>query len=460
MKYDVIVLGAGPAGLFAAKELSLKSIDILVIDRGKDIEQRKCPMLIDGKCINCNPCDIMSGLGGSGAYSDGTLNIHPLIGGDLTQFLSLDEAWNIVREVDQIFVKYGDFPDTASPPEQEIEQLKRKAASFGATFIDIQQRHIGSDRSPALIASMKKDLELQKINFRLNTEISDIIIKDGRCLGVITRSGEKIEASYVVLAPGRIGANWVDELVQKHNIKAKFAPIDLGVRVEVPSIIMESIVRINRDPKFYIHTSHYDDLMRTFCTNYNGYVVKENYNGFVGVNGHSMQTMSSENTNFAFIMRLELTKPQEDTIKYGQSIAHLATTIGGGRPIIQRLGDLRRGRRSTPQRIKRNPVKTTLQESTTGDISMALPHRLVKNITEGLETLDKIIPGVAVDSTLLYAPEIKFYSLRLFTDSDMQSSIPHLFLAGDGVGLSRGLVTAAATGLLAARGILSKMNKS
>ena len=249
------------------------------------------------------------------------------------------------------------------------------------------------------------------------------------------------------------------QLVKKHNIEAKFAPIDLGVRIEVLSIIMESVIKINRDPKFYIHTSHYDDLMRTFCTNYNGYVVRENYNGFIGVNGHSLREKKSENTNFAFIMRLELTKPQENTSKYGQSIAHMATTIGGGLPIIQRLGDLRRGRRSTPERIKRNTVKNTLKEATPGDISMALPHRLVKNIIEGLEVLDNIIPGVAVDSTLLYAPEIKFYSLRLATNEHMESSITNLFLAGDGVGLSRGLVTAAATGLLAARGILKKIKK-
>jgi uncharacterized FAD-dependent dehydrogenase len=458
LKYDVIIIGAGPAGLFAAKELSKKKLHILVIDRGKSIEERNCPMLREGKCLNCNPCDIMSGLGGAGAFSDGTLNVHPQIGGDLTQFLAKDDAWDLVEEVDQLFAEYWDFPKATTASEEEINQLKRRAASCGAHFIDIKQRHIGSDHTHAVIANIKKDLENQNVKFLLNTEIDDILIKNKKCAGVIKKASEHIQSNYVLLAPGRIGADWVGQLVKKHNIEAKFSPIDLGVRVEVLSIIMESVIKINRDPKFYIRTSYYDDLMRTFCTNYNGYVVRENYNSFIGVNGHSLREKKSENTNFAFIMRLELTKPQENTIQYGQSIAHMATTIGGGLPIIQRLGDLRRGRRSTPERIRRNPVNNTLKEATPGDISMALPHRLVKNIIEGLEILDNIIPGVAVDSTLLYAPEIKFYSLRLATSENMESSIPHLFLAGDGVGLSRGLVTAAATGLLAARGILKNLN--
>jgi uncharacterized FAD-dependent dehydrogenase len=459
LEYNAIIIGAGPAGLFAAKELSRKELKILVVDQGKSIEERNCPMLLEGKCLNCTPCDIMSGLGGSGAFSDGTLNVHPQIGGDLTQFLAKDDAWDLVEEVDQLFAEYWNFPKITLATKEEINQLKRRAASCGAHFVDIKQRHIGSDHTHTLITNIKKDLEKQHVNFLLNTEVGDILVKNNKCVGVIKKTGENIQSNHVLLAPGRIGADWVGQLVKKHNIEAKFAPIDLGVRVEVLSIIMESVIKINRDPKFYIRTSHYDDLMRTFCTNYNGYVVRENYNGFIGVNGHSLREKKSENTNFAFIMRLELTKPQENTSIYGQSIAHMATTIGGGLPIIQRLGDLRRGRRSTPERIKRNQIKNTLNEATPGDISMALPHRLVKNIIEGLEVLDKIIPGVEVDSTLLYAPEIKFYSLRLATNENMESSIPNLFLAGDGVGLSRGLVTAAATGLLAARGILKKIKK-
>jgi hypothetical protein len=459
LEYNAIIIGAGPAGLFAAKELSRKELKILVVDQGKSIEERNCPMLLEGKCLNCTPCDIMSGLGGSGAFSDGTLNVHPQIGGDLTQFLAKDDAWSLVEEVDQLFAEYWNFPKIILATKEATNQLKRRAASCGAHFVNIKQRHIGSDHTHALITNIKKDLEKQHVKFLLNTEISDILVKNNKCAGVIKKTGENIQSNHVLLAPGRIGADWVGQLVKKHNIEAKFAPIDLGVRIEVLSIIMESVIKINRDPKFYIHTSHYDDLMRTFCTNYNGYVVRENYNSFIGVNGHSLREKKSENTNFAFIMRLELTKPQENTSKYGQSIAHMATTIGGGLPIIQRLGDLRRGRRSTPERIKRNTVKNTLKEATPGDISMALPHRLVKNIIEGLEVLDNIIPGVAVDSTLLYAPEIKFYSLRLATNEHMESSITNLFLAGDGVGLSRGLVTAAATGLLAARGILKKIKK-
>jgi uncharacterized FAD-dependent dehydrogenase len=244
-------------------------------------------------------------------------------------------------------------------------------------------------------------------------------------------------------------------MVKKYNIKAKYGPIDIGVRVEVPAIVMDKATKINRDPKFHIRTKRYDDFVRTFCTNERGFVVKEEYEGFICTNGHSMTSVESENTNFAFLVRIELTEPLENTTKYGRSVAKLATTIGGGKPIVQRLGDLRRGRRSTAARLERNHVRNTLTEVTPGDISMALPHRIVMNIIEGLEKLNEIIPGVASDSTLLYAPEIKFYAMHLAVDRNFQTSIPRLFAAGDGAGLSRDIVKAAATGILAARGILN-----
>ena len=456
--YDVIIIGSGPAGMFAANELLNKKLRILVIDSGKPISKRKCPMEVDGKCINCEPCNIMCGVGGAGTFSDGTLNLRPDIGGDLSEFTrNPREAYSLVEEVDKTFLRFGAPKKLSGADGKGVTKLKRKAASSGIKFVDIRQRHIGTDKAPKIIGKFEKHLRKGGVEFLLQTEVKDILIKDGKCSGVKLETGRKIKARFVLASPGRIGASWFDKQIEKHGIKARHGPIDVGVRVEVSSIIMDPIVGINRDPKFHIRTKRYDDFVRTFCTNDHGYVVKENYDGMVGINGHSFIAQGSDNTNFAFLVRVALTKPVENTIKYGESIAKLATTIGGGKPILQILGDLRRGRRSHKGRILQNPVQPTLKEVTPGDISMALPHRIVMDIIEGLEKLNEVIPGVASDSTLLYAPEIKFYATQVKINGGMETSIKNLFAAGDGAGLSRDIVNSAATGILAGRGILAKI---
>ena len=455
-EYDVVIVGSGPAGMFAADELAGKK-DVLVVDMGRDIDERECKMKRRGVCTHCDPCDIMCGVGGAGTYSDGTLNLRPDIGGDLAEQTGDTEyAWELVDHVDKVFVKYGAPEQLYIPKGDEVEQLKRRAAAAGARFIEIIQRHMGSDNAPKVIGNFEKDLKARGIEFLLNTKVADLIIENDTCKGVVLQDGTEIRSHFTIIAPGRVGATWIDEVVKKHKIGAKYAPIDVGVRVEVPAIIMDPITKINRDPKFHIQTKTYDDFVRTFCTNEHGFVVKEEYEGFIATNGHSMRNMESENTNFAFIVRVELTEPIENTVRYGRSIAKLATTIGGGKPVLQRLGDLRRGRRTTEARLKKNVVVNTLKDVTPGDISMALPHRIVTDIREGLEVLNEIIPGVASDSTLLYAPEVKFYSMQVLVDRNMESNIKNLFAAGDGAGLSRDIVNAAATGVLAGRGILKK----
>ncbi len=458
---SVIIVGGGPAGMFAAYELvdrAFGQVDVTIIDKGKDITKRFCPMERKRVCTKCRVCDIMCGIGGAGTFSDGTLNLRPDIGGDLNELTHDDDlSWALVDYVDSIYVKFGAPEKNKNGSNKEIEDLKRRAASFGAKFIDIPQRHIGTDYAPALIKRFKDFLEQKGVHFLVNAEIADIIAGDGRCTGVRLIDGREITGDLVLVAPGRVGADFVDRIVEKHQIEAEHAPIDVGVRVEVPAIVMNQITEINRDPKFHIMTKSYDDFVRTFCTNDKGYIVKEDYGDFVGVNGHGMKDMFSENTNFAFLDRIKLTEPLENTTRYGISIAKLATTIGGGKPIVQRMGDLRRGRRSTPAKIADNIVKPTLKEFTAGDVSMALPHRLVVDILEGLDILDKIIPGVAADSTLLYAPEIKFYARRFVVDDNLQTSISGLFAAGDGSGLSRDMVNASATGVLAARGMMRVM---
>ena len=456
---DVIIVGAGPAGIFAALELSRCDADVLVIDQGRDITGRICPMKKKGHCLHCDPCHIMCGVGGAGTYSDGLLNLHPTIGGDLEKLVG-SQAWQLVEEVDSIFLKYGAPQRILEPSEKDAEMLRRKAAAAGARFIPIKQRHMGSDKTPQIIQSFQLDLAKKGVRFLLDSCVADLIIEDGKCSGVKLADGTWHMAKRILLAPGRVGASWIGDLINRYQIKAKYGPLDVGVRVEVPSVIMDPVTRINRDPKFHIISRRYDDFVRTFCTNPGGFVVKEEYKEFIATNGHSMTDRQSENTNFAFLVRLELTKPVENTTAYGMSIAKLVTTIGGRRPVIQRLGDLHKGRRSTEERIGRNPVENTLKDVTPGDISMALPHRIVMDIIEGLEILNQIMPGANSDSTLLYAPEIKFYARELSVDVNLQTSIDGLYAAGDGAGLSRGIVSAAATGILAGRGIASALHGS
>lgn len=452
MKYDVIIIGAGPAGLFAGHEISKNSkLKTLIIDMGREANKRKCPMEKTDVCTKCDPCHVMSGVGGAGGLSDGTLNIRPDIGGDLSEFMKDKEAWGLIKHIDKIWVEHGTPDKLYEATGEEEEELSRKAASAGIEFVQIPQRHIGSDHTPEVVASIANSLKSNGIEFLLKTKVKHIIKN-----GVKLTNGKELKAQYILAAPGRSGAPWIVDQAKRMDIKITHGPIDVGVRVEVPGIIMDPVCRINRDPKFHIRTKTYDDFVRTFCVNHRGYVVKEVYNDYVGVNGHSLRDKQSPNTNFAFLTKIALTEPVENSTAYGESIAKTATTLGGGRPLIQRVGDLRRGRRSNWNRIKNGLVKPTLRGVTPGDIAMGMPHRVVTNIREGLERLDMVIPGVASDSTLLYAPEIKYYAMRVDVGKSMETSIENLFVAGDGVGVSRGIIVASATGVLAARGILEK----
>lgn len=471
-RYKVGIVGCGQAGLFTAYELVKAGIEnILMIDKGRDVDKRGCNTRKGGNCTHCEPCcGTMCGVGGAGTYSDGTLNLRPDIGGDLKEQTGDERsAWELVEYVDSIFLEFGANRKLHIPTGKKVEELKRKARSVGAKFIDIKQRHIGSDKAPEVISNFKKYLENKGVEFLLETEVRDLIVENNTCKGVIIANGKNapedtvkalnILCEYILVAPGRVGTDWISTMVKKHGIKAKYAHIDIGVRVEVPAEIMDPITEINHDPKFHIKTKTYGDFVRTFCTNEHGHVVKEEYEQFVCTNGHSYSRNSSresENTNFAFVVKIELTEPLENTNKYGKSIAILTTTLGGGKPILQTMEDLKKGRRSNADRIAKNFVVNTLKDVTPGDISLALPKRILKDIEEGLDILNEIIPGITADSTLIYAPEVKFYSMKVDVDINMETSINGLFAAGDGTGLSRDIINAAATGVLAARGIIKK----
>jgi uncharacterized FAD-dependent dehydrogenase len=462
MDYDVLIIGAGPAGIFAANELA-DNMKVVVVDKGRGLDHRICRALEDGKCRKCYPCNITGGLGGAGGLSDGKLNLKPDIGGDLEEFVDTDEAWKIVRQIDELFLKHGASKEIFAPETDKIAPIMKQAAANGISFIPIVQRHMGSDNTPPIINSIKKELENRGVEFLLNTEVIDMLVVDGKLKGALLKNkgGEfTLKTRYVLAAPGRVGAKWLYSQAQKLEIPVKHNPVDLGVRVELPQIVMDELTQINWDPKFHIITKTYDDFVRTFCVCNKGFVVEEVYDDFVGVNGHSMINKTSTNTNFAFLVRVELTEPVENTSEYASSIAHLANTLGGGKPLVQRLGDLRKGRRSTWRRLERSNVTPTLKSVTPGDIAMALPHRVVVDIIEGLESLNNVIPGVASDSTLIYAPEIKLYAMRLELDKHLKTRINGLYAAGDGSGVSRGIVGAAATGIVAARNILETHKKT
>lgn len=463
-KYDVVIIGAGPAGMFAAYELCKKDDKrkILIIDKGKDVEKRICPMKETGKCAKCETCDIMCGVGGAGTFSDGLLNLRPDIGGNLKEFTkNTRKAWELVNYIDEIYVKFGAPKERLGTNKEAIEELKKKSASVGINFVDIPQRHMGSDGAIKVIKNFANYLKDKGVEILTEEEVSDLIVENNICKGVILKSDgngkkiyRKIYSNCTILCPGRIGVDFTSRVINKHKISAKYGAIDIGVRVEVQAIIMDDVIGINRDPKFQLWTQQYGDFVRTFCTNHHGFVVKENYGKFIGVNGHSLLNEKTENTNFAFLVRVNLTEPLENTTLYGELCAHTATLLGGGKPLIQRLGDLRRGRRSTTDRLKRSFVVPTLKDVTPSNLAMAFSHRIFADILEGLEKLNAVIPGVATDSTLIYAPEIKFYAMRLEVDDVMQTSVKNLFAAGDGAGLSRDIINASATGVLVGQAVL------
>jgi len=454
-KSRVIIVGAGPAGLMAARQLA-EYADVTIVEKGGDIGQRTCQVMKGRECIYCNVCSVTAGVGGAGGMSDGKLNLSPVIGGDLLDFVGSKRADELFDMVDTYFIENGAPPEDPHVPPTP---LVTRAAANGIEFIPIRQKHIGSDMLPKVIGSMETGLKNRGVKFMLDTTVEGITAEDDKVTGVIV-DGKNIKADYVLLAPGRSGSTWLGEQMKKFKVPIKYMPIDVGVRVEVPAVVYEEAVKTNWDPKFRMYTPTYDDLVRTFCTCPYGFVVQDTYESGVGANGHSQRNCRSNNTNFAFLTKIALTEPLENTNEYGSTIAEQAKTIGGGKPILQRLGDLKKGRRSTWDRLRRSYVDPTLKAVTPGDISMALPHRVVTDILEGLDMLDRVVPGVASDATLLYAPEIKFAAVRPETRDFFETAvIDNLFVAGDGAGVTRGIVPAAAMGIVTAQGIINKIEK-
>ncbi|AHC51086.1 FAD-dependent oxidoreductase [Sulfolobus acidocaldarius SUSAZ] len=464
MLYDVVIIGAGPAGLLAAYEFTTfntkERLKVLLVDKGLRALRRTCPLLTPKeKCTFCEPCNITYGIGGAGAYSSGIINLRPDVGGELHEIMrSWDKAQELINYVDDILVKFGAPKDRLFEPNMErTREIQKRAAKVGAEFVPIRQRHIGTDKTPMVIENIQKYIENNGINVAELTEVFEIQKKADHFV-LKTNRKEEIEAKTILAAPGRAGAKWFLDQAKKLGVDMAPGPLDIGVRVEVEAFVMEELTSAVWDPKVILYSKKYDDKVRTFCVNPRGFIMKEVYDDrTIGVNGQTFADKKSNNTNFAFLTTIKLSDPLEDTVEYGKSIARLMTRLGGEKPIIQRLIDFEKGRRSTWERISRSTVKPTLREVTPGDISMGLPYRVVSNLIEGLERLDNIAPGMYSSNTLLYAPEIKYYSMKAVVDSNMETVVDNLFVAGDGVGLSRGINIAAATGILAARGIGRKL---
>ncbi|KYH41531.1 MAG: FAD-dependent oxidoreductase [Candidatus Bathyarchaeota archaeon B26-2] len=455
MQFDVIIVGAGPAGIFSALELSRNTnLKILMLDKGPDLDKRKCPASRGLDCINCEPCTLLSGWGGAGAFSDGKLTLSTSVGGWLGEYLSQEKLTKLIDYVDSIYVAFGGSKTLHGTDMDEIERIERKASLAGLRLVKQRIRHLGTENCMDVLMRIRKELN-SSVEIRVRTEVKSLLVEGGRVNGVKTTDGEVIPGKYVIVAPGRSGAEWLKSEAQTLGLKTLNNPVDVGVRVEVLASVMEELTDILYEPKFIYYSRAFDDQVRTFCVNPYGEVITESYEGVISVNGQSYAERKTENTNFAILVSTSFTKPFREPIAYGEYLARLTNLLSGG-VIIQRLGDLLSGRRSTEERIKRSIVQPTLKAATPGDLSFVLPYRYLTDIREMLEALDKVAPGIYSRHTLLYGTEVKFYSSRLELNEHLETKIRNLFTIGDGAGVTRGLVQASASGVIVAKEIMRR----
>jgi uncharacterized FAD-dependent dehydrogenase len=456
--YDVIIVGGGPAGLFTALELIGKKdgLDILLLEKGKDIQKRICPInAYASKCANCKPCAITSGIGGAGAFSDGKLTLTSEFGGVLDEYMPKSQLNDLINYVDSIYVKFGGTTEVHGTDREKIREIEKRAQAADLKLIPAVIKHLGTEKCFDIIKNMR-DYIGQKMEIKTETPVAEIIVENGKAKGVVTEKGEEYYGKYIVVVPGREGAEWFKREADRLGLETKNNAVDIGVRVEIPAVVMEDITKEIYESKFIYYSKSFDDRVRTFCMNPYGKVVIENNNGIKTVNGHSYKDIKTDNTNFAILVSKEFTHPFNRPIEYGRYIAELANMLGDG-VIVQRLGDLLAGRRSTPERIKRGLVEPTLKDATPGDLSLVLPYRFLQSIIEMLQALDKVSPGVYSKHTLLYGVEVKFYSSRVKLTDKFETQIQNLFAAGDGAGITRGLAQASVSGVVVAREILERV---
>jgi hypothetical protein len=455
MKSDVIIVGAGPAGIFSALELTENTrLSVLMLDKGPDLDKRRCPASRGLGCINCDPCTLLCGWGGAGAFSDGKLTLSPEVGGWLNEYRTKEKLIELIEYVDSIYLKYGAPENVYGVDSDKIDEIKRRASFAGLKLVPQTLRHMGTERCADTLRRMQDDLG-DRVEIRTRTEVKGLVVKGEKIEGVETSDGEKIVGKYVIVAPGRGGAEWLKSEAEALGLKTLNNPVDVGIRVEIQAPLMEELTETLYEPKFIYYSKAFDDQVRTFCVAPEGEVITESYNGVLTVNGQSYAERKTGNTNFAILVTTSFTEPFREPIAYGKYLARLTNLLSGG-VIIQRLGDLKAGRRSTEERIARSTVVPTLKNATPGDLSFVLPYRYLADIREMLEAMDQISPGVNSNHTLLYGIEVKFYSSRLQLSDCLETKIHNLFTIGDGAGVTRGLVQASASGIIVAREILNR----
>jgi len=451
----VIIVGAGPAGIFAALEITEKTkLDVLMLDRGHDINQRKCPASRGLECVHCDPCSVLSGWGGAGAFSDGKLTLSTEVGGWLNEYVSVKELADLIDYADRIYLKFGATEHVYGEDVEKVDQIERNASLAGLKLVRQKIRHMGTDWCAQTLRKMRQELN-GKVDFKPKTDVKGLMVKDNVVEGVETEKGEKFLGRYVIAAPGRSGAEWLQAEAQSLCLRTLNNPVDIGVRVEVLATVMEDLTKVLYEPKFIYYSKSFDDQVRTFCVAPYGEVITESYDGVLTVNGQSYAERKTENTNFAILVSTSFTEPFKEPIAYGKYVARLSNLLSGD-VIVQRLGDLESGRRSTPERIARSVVIPTLKNATPGDLSFVLPYRHLADIREMLQALDKIAPGINSRDTLLYGIEVKFYSSRLQLSNCLETKIHNLFTAGDGAGVTRGLIQASASGVMVAKEIVKR----
>lgn len=475
VKYDVLIVGAGPSGIFAAYELTLlhPRARVLLIDKGNDIRHRHCPIL-EGKLVKCPPptkrkdyagclpaCSITSGWGGAGAYSDGKFNITTEFGGWMQDYLPSAKVLELIEYADRINLEHGATTAITNPNTPAVAAIERRAAAVGLKLLKAKVRHLGTEENLKILQNIFQTVE-PRLETRFQTFVEDILVEEQpqagerkfRVRGVLLRNGEEIFADRVILAPGRDGSEWLASLLKRRGLKLINNQVDIGVRVETSNVIMQEINEHLYEAKFLFNTS-VGTRVRTFCANPSGHVVVENHSGVMTANGHSYRdpALGSENTNFALLVSHVFTEPFDKPIAYAKEISRRANDLSNGSVIVQRYGDIMKGRRSTEKRIREGFIEPTLKEAVPGDLGLVLPFNTMKSLIEMIEALNYVTPGIASEHTLFYGVEAKFYSARPLLNSTFETEIAGLYAIGDGAGITRGLAQASAAGIHVARSI-------
>ncbi|PAT02649.1 FAD-dependent oxidoreductase [Candidatus Izimaplasma bacterium ZiA1] len=465
--YDVIIVGAGPAGIFSSYELAVKNpnLSVLLVEKGLDIYSRKCPILekkikkcpINKKGVSgCYPaCSITNGFGGAGAYSDGKFNITSEFGGWMTEYLDNDEVEELINYVDNINIKFGATLDITDPTTDKVKDIERRGLAVGLKLLRAKVRHLGTEENIMILKNIYEYIK-DKIDMAYKTEVTDIIVENGSVKGVYI-GDEIILAKKVIIVPGRDGSAWLKEICQKNGLPLTSNQVDIGVRVETNNELMEEINENLYEGKFIFRTS-VGTTVRTFCSNPSGHVVMENHSGTILANGHSYHdtVLGSKNTNFALLVSHTFDEPFNQPNEFAHKVSHLANMLSNGSIIVQRYGEIMNGRKTTSKEIKEGFVVPTLKEAVPGDLGLVLPYNTMKSLIEMIEALEKVTPGIASEHTLFYGVEAKFYSARPNVSNHFESDIEGLYFGGDGAGITRGLAQAGANGVKISRDIINK----